>query len=180
GPVKGVRGRTENWCGTWHGRGQVQEVELAAQRDGTVLAVRSRVLADMGAHMEPYSAFVPTVVAELQTGCYRIPASQSTLLAVYTNATQTGPYRGAGRPEAAFLIERMMDRLAIELDLDPVEVRLRNFIRPSDFPYPNADGSTYASGNYHASLQRLIDLADYPGLRRAQATARQQGRLQGI
>ena len=179
-PVKWIEERTENCAGTWHGRGQLQEVELAAQRDGTVLAVRSRVLADMGAHLEPYSAFVPTVVAELQTGCYRIPASQNTLLAVYTNATPTGPYRGAGRPEAAFLIERMMDRLAGELDLDPVEVRLRNFVRPSDFPYTNAAGSTYDSGNYHASLQRLIDLADYPGLRRAQATARQQGRLQGI
>ena len=179
-PVKWIEERSENCAGTWHGRGQVQDVELAAQRDGTVLAVRSRVMADMGAHLEPYSAFVPTVVAELQTGCYRIPASQNTLLAVYTNATPTGPYRGAGRPEAAFLIERMMDRLAGELDLDPVEVRLRNFVRPSDFPYTNAAGSTYDSGNYQASLQRLIDLADYPGLRRAQATAREQGRLQGI
>src|SRR5207244_5232715 len=117
---------------------------------------------------------------ELQTGCYRIPASQSPLLAVYTNATPTGPYRGAGRPEAAFLIERMMDRLAVELDLDPVEVRLRNFIRPSDFPYTNAAGSTYDSGDYQASLERLIELADYPGLRRAQTTARREGRLQGI
>src|SRR5438874_6631110 len=100
-PVKWIEERSENCAGTWHGRGQVQDVELAAQRDGTVLAVRSQVLADMGAHLEPYSAFVPTVVAELQTGCYRIPASQSTLRAVYTNATPTGPYRGAGRPEAA-------------------------------------------------------------------------------
>ncbi|TMG15300.1 MAG: xanthine dehydrogenase family protein molybdopterin-binding subunit [Chloroflexi bacterium] len=179
-PVKWIEERSENCAGTWHGRGQVQDVELAAQRDGTVLAVRSQVLADMGAHLEPYSAFVPTVVAELQTGCYRIPASQSTLRAVYTNATPTGPYRGAGRPEAAFLIERMMDRLAGELDLDPVEVRLRNFVRPSDFPYTNAAGSTYDSGNYQASLKRLVELADYSGLRRAQRTAREGGRLQGI
>src|SRR2546429_410592 len=117
-PVKWIEERSENCAGTWHGRGQVQDVELAAQRDGTVLAVRSRVLADMGAHLEPYSGFVPTVVAELQTGCYRIPASQSTLRAVYTNATPTGPYRGAGRPEAAFLIERMMDPLAVQLEPD--------------------------------------------------------------
>src|SRR2546429_2701315 len=179
-PVKWIEERSENCAGTWHGRGQVQDVELAAQRDGTVLAVRSRVLADMGAHLEPYSGFVPTVVAELQTGCYRIPASQSTLRAVYTNATPTGPYRGAGRPEAAFLIERMMDRLAGELDLDPVEVRLRNFVRPSDFPYTNAAGSTYDSGNYQASLKRLVEMADYSRLRRAQRTAREGGRLQGI
>src|SRR5438094_3798117 len=179
-PVKWIEERSENCAGTWHGRGQVQDVELAAQRDGTVLAVRSRVMADMGAHLEPYSAFVPTVVAELQTGCYRIPASQNTLLAVYTNATPTGPYRGAGRPEAAFLIERMMDRLAGELDLDTVEVRLRNFVLPSDLPYTNPAGSTYDSGNYQASLKRLIDLGDYAGLRRAQTAARQEGRLQGI
>src|SRR5438874_2024672 len=179
-PIKWIEDRSENCAATRHGRGQLQEVELAAQRDGVVLGIRSRVLGDLGAYPAPYGMFVPTTVAELQTGCYRIPASQNTLLAVYTNATPTGPYRGAGRPEAAFLIERMMDRLAGELDLDPVEVRLRNFVRPSDFPYTNAAGSTYDSGNYQASLKRLVELADYPGLRRAQRTAREGGRLQGI
>src|SRR2546422_6076635 len=179
-PVKWIEERSENCAGTWHGRGQVQDVELAAQRDGTVLAVRSRVLADMGAHLEPYSAFVPTVVAELPTACYRLPASESTLRDVYTTATPTGPYRGAGRPEAAFLIERMMDRVAGELDLDPIDIRLRNFVQPSDFPYTNAAGSTYDSGNYQASLKRLLRLADYSGLRPARFAAREGGRLQGI
>ena len=179
-PVKWIEERSENCAVTWHGRGQVQEVELAAQKDGTVLGVRSTVLADMGAHLEPYSGFVPTVIADLQTGCYRIPASQNTLLAVYTNATPTGPYRGAGRPEPAFLIERMMDRLAAELDMDPIELRLRNFVIPPEFPYTNAAGMTYDSGDYARALQRLVEHAGYQHLRQAQAAARKEGRLQGI
>ena len=179
-PVKWIEERSENCAATWQGRGQLQEVELAAHKDGTVLGIRSKVLADMGAHLEPYSGFVPTVVADLQTGCYRIPASQNTVLGVYTNATPTGPYRGAGRPEAAFLIERMMDRLAAELDMDPIELRLRNFVIPPEFPYTNAAGLTYDSGDYARALQRLVEQAGYQQLREAQAAARKQGRLQGI
>ena len=179
-PVKWIEERSENCAATWQGRGQLQEVELAAHKDGTVLGIRSKVLADMGAHLEPYSGFVPTVVADLQTGCYRIPASQNTVLGVYTNATPTGPYRGAGRPEAAFLIERMMDRLAAELDMDPIELRLRNFVIPPEFPYTNAAGLTYDSGDYARALQRLVEQAGYQQLREAQAAAGKQGRLQGI
>jgi len=179
-PIKWIEDRSENCAATRHGRGQLQEVELAAQRDGVVLGIRSRVLGDLGAYPAPYGMFVPTTVAELQTGCYRIPASQNTLLAVYTNATPTGPYRGAGRPEAGFLIERMMDRLADELELDPAEVRRRNFVAKSEFPYSNAAGTTYDSGDYQASLDRLLEMADYSQLRQAQAKARREGRLQGI
>ena len=179
-PVKWIEDRSENCAVTWHGRGQLQEVELAARRDGTVLAVRSRILADMGGRLEPFSALIPGVTPDLQTGCYRIPASQSSLLAVYTNTTPTGPYRGAGRPEAAFLIERMMDRLAGELGIDPIELRLRNFISPSEFPYTNAGKLTYDSGNYAGTLQRLVEVSDYPQLREAQRRARADGKLQGI
>src|SRR5207248_1048102 len=179
-PIKWIEDRSENCAATRHGRGQLQEVELAAQRDGVVLGIRSRVLGDLGAYPAPYGMFVPTTVAELQTGCYRIPASQNTLLAAYTNATPTGPYRGAGRPEAGFLIERMMDRLADELELDPAEVRRRNFVAKSEFPYSNAAGTTYDSGDYQASLDRLLEMADYSQLRQAQAKARREGRLQGI
>ena len=179
-PVKWIEQRSENCAVTWHGRGQLQEVELAARRDGTALAIRTRFLADMGAHLEPYSAFIPTITPELQTGCYRIPASQSTLIGVYTNAAPTGPYRGAGRPEAAFLIERMMDLLAAELKMDPVDVRRRNFVSAEDFPYTNAARLTYDSGNYAASLQRLLAITGYEELRAVRASARRQGRLQGI
>jgi len=179
-PVKWIEERWENCAVTWHGRGQLQEVELAAQRDGTVLAIRSRIVADMGAHLEPYSAFVPTVTPDLQTGCYRIPASQNTIQGVYTNKAPTGPYRGAGRPEAAFLIERMMDRLATELNIDPVELRLRNFVSPADFPYTNAAGLTYDSGDYSGALGRLVEVSGYQRLRELQANARAQGQLHGI
>ena len=179
-PVKWIEDRSENCAVTWHGRGQVQEVELAAKRDGTVLAVRSRILADMGAHLEAYTAFIPGITPDLQTGCYRISASQSSLLAVYTNTTPTGPYRGAGRPEAAFLIERMMDRLAGELGIDPVELRLRNFISPSEFPYTNAGKLTYDSGDYARTLRHLVEVAGYRQLREGQAKARGEGKLQGI
>ena len=179
-PVKWIEERWENCAVTWHGRGQLQDVELAAQRDGTVLAIRSRILADMGGHLEPYSSFIPTITPDLQTGCYRIAASQNSILGVYTNKAPTGPYRGAGRPEAAFLIERMMDRLAVELDIDPVDLRLRNFVSPSEFPYTNAADLTYDSGNYAATLEELVEVAGYRQLREAQGTARQEGRLQGI
>jgi aerobic carbon-monoxide dehydrogenase large subunit len=179
-PVKWIEERSENCAVTYQGRGQLQDVELAAMRDGTVVAVRSEILADMGGHLEPFSAFVPVVTPDLQTGCYRIPASQSTVTGVYTNAAPTGPYRGAGRPEAIFLIERMMDRLAYELDMDPIELRLRNFIAPTEFPYKNAAGVTYDSGNYPGTLHKLSEVAGYQRLRRLQADARKQGRLQGI
>jgi len=179
-PVKWIEERSENCAVTWHGRGQLQEVELAAQRDGTVLAIRSRILADMGGHLEVYSAFIPLITPDLQTGCYRIPASQSSVLGVYTNTAPTGPYRGAGRPEAAFLIERMMDRLAGELGIDPVDLRLHNFIGPSDFPYTNAGKLTYDSGDYARTLRRLVEVAGYEQLRESQRRARDNGKLQGI
>jgi carbon-monoxide dehydrogenase large subunit len=179
-PVKWIEDRSENCAVTWHGRGQVQEVELAAKRDGTVLAIRSRILADMGGRLEIYTALIPGITPDLQTGCYRIPASQSSLLAVYTNTAPTGPYRGAGRPEAAFLIERMMDRLAGELGIDPVDLRLRNFISPSEFPYTNAGKLTYDSGDYARTLKRLVEVAGYRQLREAQRTARDHGKLHGI
>ena len=179
-PVKWIEERSENFAVTWHGRGQIQQAELAAMRDGTVLAVRSQIVADMGAHLEPYTAFVPTITPDLQTGCYQIAASQSSVTGVYTNATPTGPYRGAGRPEAIFLIERMMDQLAAELDMDPVDLRLKNFLEPSAFPYTNAGGLTYDSGDYGAALRRLVDLARYHELRAEQSRARREGRLLGI
>jgi carbon-monoxide dehydrogenase large subunit len=179
-PVKWIEERSENCAVTWHGRGQLQEVELAATSDGTVQAIRSRIFADMGGHLEPFSAFVPTFTPELQTGPYRIAASQNTVTGVYTNEAPTGPYRGAGRPEAIFLIERMMDRLAGELNMDPVELRLKNFIPPDEFPYKNAAGLEYDSGNYAAALRRLVEVSRYPELRREQEEARKAGRLQGI
>ncbi len=179
-PVKWVEDRSENFLASYQGRGQVQEVELAARRDGTVLGIRSRVLADMGAHLEGFTAFVPTSTANLQTGCYRFQASRCELSGVYTNTTPTGPYRGAGRPEAAYLIERMMDALARELEIDPVTLRLKNFVPPEAFPWGNRAEMTYDSGDYPAALHKLVEVCGYPGLRAEQARLRSQGRLIGL
>lgn len=178
-PVKWIEDRTENCAGTWHGRGQVQDVELAALRDGTVLALRSHILADMGS-LAGFGAEVPLGTVDMLTGCYRIPALESTLTGVFTNTTPTSAYRGAGRPEATYLIERMMDLLAVELGRDPAEVRKHNFIDREAFPYRNPAGTTYDSGDYATALDRLLAMADYPRLRREQAGARQAGRLHGI
>jgi carbon-monoxide dehydrogenase large subunit len=178
-PVKWIEDRTENCSGTWHGRGHVQEVELAAMRDGTVLAIRSQILADLGS-LAGFGAMVPLGTVDMLTGCYRIPAVESTLTGVFTNTTPTSAYRGAGRPEATFLIERMMDLLARDVGLDPADVRKHNFIAREAFPYRNAAGTTYDSGDYPAALDRLLAMADYPRLRREQAAARQAGRLHGI
>lgn len=178
-PVKWIEDRTENCSGTWQARGHVQEVELAAMRDGTVLALRSQIRADMGT-LAGFGPMVPLGTVDMQTGCYKIPALESTLTGVFTNTTPTSAYRGAGRPEATYLIERMMDLLAVELGRDPAEVRRHNFIDREAFPYRNPAGTTYDSGDYAAALDRLLAMADYPRLRRDQAAARQAGRLHGV
>ncbi|TMD09282.1 MAG: xanthine dehydrogenase family protein molybdopterin-binding subunit [Chloroflexi bacterium] len=178
-PVKWIEDRTENCSGTWQARGHVQEVELAALRDGTVLALRSQIRADMGT-LAGFGPMVPVGTIDMLTGCYKIPALESTLTGVFTNTTPTSAYRGAGRPEATYLIERMMDLLAVELGRDPAEVRKHNFIGREAFPYRNPAGTTYDSGDYAGTLDRLLAMADYPRLRRDQAAARQAGRLHGI
>jgi len=178
-PVKWLEDRTENCSGTWQARGHVQEVELAALRDGTVLALRSQIRADMGT-LASFGPMVPVGTTDMLTGCYKIPALESTLTGVFTNTTPTSAYRGAGRPEATYLIERMMDLLAVELGLDPAQVRKHNFIDREAFPYRNPAGTSYDSGDYAAALDRLLAMADYPRLRRDQAVARQAGRLHGI
>jgi carbon-monoxide dehydrogenase large subunit len=114
------------------------------------------------------------------TGCYRIQHVDSEVSTVFTNTTPTGPYRGAGRPEAAFVAERAVDAVAAELGLDPIEVRRRNFIPPEAFPYASAGGVTYDSGDYARALDRALELADYAGLRREQATRRARGELVGV
>ncbi len=179
-PVKWVEDRAENFLASYQGRGQVQEVELAARRDGTVLGIRSRVLADMGAHLEGFTAYVPTSTANLQPGCYRFEASHCELTGIYTNTTPTGPYRGAGRPEAAYLIERAMDGLARELNMDPVALRLKNFVPSDAFPYDNRAELTYDSGDYAGALRKLVEAAGYQQARAEQERLRAQGRLIGL
>lgn len=179
-PVKWVEGRRENFLATYHGRGMDAEMEMAVDRDGRIRGVRARLIADLGAYQYPPTANVPTTAAMLLTGVYAIPAVDVELVGAATNKVPTGPYRGAGRPEAAYLVERMVDLVARELALDPIEVRRRNFVPPDRFPYPNGLGFTYDSGNYARALDRALDLARYGARREEQRRARAAGRLFGV
>ncbi|MBI2972871.1 MAG: molybdopterin-dependent oxidoreductase [Armatimonadetes bacterium] len=179
-PVKWIESRRENFIATIHGRGQIDYVELAAHHDGTVAGLRVRAIADLGAYSQLLTPGVPTNTGLMCCGCYRIPNAHAEVIGVFTNRTPTDAYRGAGRPEATFLIERAMDLLAAELKMDPVEVRRKNFIPPAAFPYKTPTGAVYDSGNYERALDKALERADYRALRDEQAKLRKQGRYLGI
>jgi carbon-monoxide dehydrogenase large subunit len=180
-PVKWIETRSENYQATIHGRDQVQDVEISARRDGTITGLRITAWANMGAYLSTAAPGVPTwLFGLIPTGCYDIKNYACDVYGVFTNTTPTDAYRGAGRPEAAFLMERMVDLLARELKMDPVEVRRKNFVPKEAFPYTNAGTLQYDSGDYHLTLDKALELVDYPTLRREQETLRKQGRYLGI
>ena len=179
-PVKWTETRGENIAATIHGRDQINDVELALKKDGTILGMRTRVLADLGAYHQLLTPIIATLTGLMSTGCYKIPAIEFEVLGVFTNKMSTDAYRGAGRPEATYLIERMIDVAARELEMDPAEIRRRNFPKPTEFPYTVATGLVYDSGNYQRSLKRALDLAGYDKLRARQKAARKQGKYYGI
>jgi carbon-monoxide dehydrogenase large subunit len=172
--------RREDLLTTTQARGQINDVEAAVATDGTVLAIRCRTLADLGAYLEVLTPYPGMLTGRLLTGPYRIPAARYELTSVFSNAMATAPYRGAGRPEAAYLLELTMDRIARTLHLDPVEVRRRNFIRPEEFPYRAPSGLVYDSGRYEAALDRAVEMVDYKRFRDLQQRAREEGRWLGI
>jgi carbon-monoxide dehydrogenase large subunit len=172
--VRHVETRSENLVAMSHGRGQVQEVALGARRDGTVVGLEARTITEVGAYC--WRGAIPFRTARLMaTGVYRIERLALTSLGVVTNTTPIGPYRGAGRPEAAAMIERAMDMLAAELGIDPVEVRRRNFVPPEDFPYRTPTGASYDTGDYARTLDRALEVAGYDQLRAEQARRRAAG-----
>lgn len=177
-PVKWVEERSEHLQAATHGRDQLHDAELAVNADGTLRGLKVRLTADLGAY--PMGAVLPRLTRRLLSGCYRLPALQVDIRSVYTNKTPIAAYRGAGRPEAIFLIERMMDLAARELGMDPAEVRRRNLLPPFDQPTASISGELYDSGNYPAILDRALTVAGYDGLRAEQADARRAGRLMGI
>ncbi len=181
-PVRWSEERSEAALATIHGRGQIQEIELAADADGHLQAVRVRLLADMGAYMQLVTPGVPLLGAFLYHGAYDVPAYSFTCTGVFTNKTPTDAYRGAGRPEATYAIERAMDALARKVGVDPAEVRRRNLIGADKFPYTSAAGLVFDSGEYERALDAVLELVDYQGLRADQASRRAQGatRLLGI
>jgi carbon-monoxide dehydrogenase large subunit len=173
-PVRWIEDRSESMTAMTHGRAQIQDVEVGARTDGTLVALRARVVADAGAYPAA-AAFLPTLTREMASGVYTVPKVDFKATVVVTNTTPVGAYRGAGRPEAAALVERAVDLVAAELGLDPVDVRRRNFIPPDAFPHTTATGATYDSGDYGKALDEALRLAGYEDLRREQADRRQRG-----
>ena len=179
--VRWTESRGEGFLSSTHGRGHVADIELAARRDGTVLALRACIRADLGAYALGMGPGVPAINCGLSvTGAYDIPVVDVLVTGAYTNTAPVGPYRGAGHPEATFLIEQAMDGLARALTLDPVALRRLNFVPAAAFPYKAATGLTYDSGNYVVNLDAALALADIDALRRAQAAARIEGRYLGV
>jgi carbon-monoxide dehydrogenase large subunit len=180
-PVKWTETRRENYLATTHGRDHVQDVELAATRDGKILGLRCSVWAGMGAYLSTAAPGIPTILHGLMlSGPYDVPAVKEDVYGVYTNTTPVEAYRGAGRPEATFMLERMIDRLARELKLDPVEVRRRNLLPPFENGRTVVTGLTYDSGNYQRALDKALAQAGYDDLRAEQARLRKEGRYLGI
>jgi carbon-monoxide dehydrogenase large subunit len=179
-PLKWVETRVEHLVATTHGRDQVTDLEAAVQDDGTVTALRMHVYANVGAY--PVFTFIPDLTLFMGVGVYKFTNVDLRSTCVMTNTTTVAAYRGAGRPEAAYYLERMMDIIAAELGLPPEDVRRKNFIPPSAFPYATPTGQNYDSGEYDKALTEALRIADVPALRREQADRVKRGdtRLLGI
>jgi carbon-monoxide dehydrogenase large subunit len=173
-PVKWIETRSENLVGMTHGRGQVQHVELGATRDGRLVGMRARVVADIGAY-PAIAVLLPFLTGQMSAGVYKVPAIDYEAHCVVTNTTPLAAYRGAGRPEAAAMVERAMDMLAVELNMDPAELRRRNLIPPDQFPHTTAGGATYDSGEYERALDKLLEISSYAELRTEQSRRRERG-----
>jgi carbon-monoxide dehydrogenase large subunit len=184
-PVKWIEDRREHLLSANQERGQIHDVEIAFDERGVILGLRDRFLHDTGAYT-PYGIVVPCITATQLPGMYRLPNYDVEFAVVFTNRVPVSPYRGAGRPHGVFVMERVIDRVARELDLDRVEVRRRNLVRPDQFPwdvgltFQDGGPTRYDSGDFPAVLERAVELLDYDAARREQATARVQGRHVGI
>ena len=180
-PVKWTATRSEGFQSTIHGRDHIEYVEMAATRDGKITGVRSVIYAGMGAYLSTAGPGVPTILHGLMySGTYDIGATKADIYGVFNNATPVDAYRGAGRPEATFLVERLVDLLAAELGTDPVELRRKNLIPKFEDGHDVICGLTYDSGDYEMILDKVLDHVDYKALRQEQATAREHGAYMGI
>jgi len=180
-PVKWTETRSENYRGTIHGRDHIQDVEMAAKKDGTITGIRATVWANMGAYLSTASTGIPTILHGLMlSGAYDIKNIKEVVHGVFTNTTPTDAYRGAGRPEATFMVERLVDLVAAKLKMDPVEIRKKNFIPPFTDGHAVATGITYDSGNYVGALDKALQMLDYKALRAKQAELRKKGEHIGV
>jgi carbon-monoxide dehydrogenase large subunit len=179
-PVKWIETRSENMMAAHQGRDQIDYITLGAKRDGTLTACQGRIVADLGAYQLLLTPFIPELGFPVMGGCYRIPAIDLKFEGVFTNKVCTDAIRGAGRPEATYWIELTMDKLADELGMDRLELRRKNFIGKDEFPFTTALGITYDSGDYHGTLNRLLERFDLDAFRREQAELREQGVYRGV
>jgi carbon-monoxide dehydrogenase large subunit len=179
-PVKWIEDRAEAFVATTHGRDIIGYVELAAKRDGTVLGLKMRLIADIGAYNMLLTAAIPTLTMLMANATYDIPAIRTTLTEVFTNKTPTDAYRGAGRPEATYFVERAMDMLARELNMDPADVRRKNFIASNKFPFQTQMGAVYDSGDYAKALDAALQHSKWNELKKERDAARAKGRLVGL
>ena len=166
---------------TNHGRDHIQHVEMMGNKDGTITGLRTRTYANMGAHLSFFASLIPSALHALMlVGPYKTPNVSATVYGTFTNTTPVEAYRGAGRPEATFLIERMIDLFAQEIGMDPAEVRRKNLIPPFDNGYTVPTTVTYDTGNYEAAFDRALEIAGYQDFPREQERARAEGRYLGI
>ena len=180
-PIKWVEGRQENYLATTHGRDHVGDVEIVGDSDGNVTGLRTDIYANMGAYLSTFAPAIPTYLFGLMlVGPYSIDNVQCKVTGVFTTTTPVDAYRGAGRPEATYIVERMMDRYAAEIGMDPAEVRRKNLIPPFEDGHEVATAVIYDSGNYEAGLDRALELVGYDDFRAEQAAARDEGRYLGI
>ena len=174
-PVKWTETRSEDMVATHHGRDQIQDVEIAAKSDGTFLGLKITLLANMGAYLQIITPGVPLLGMFMYPGIYKMDKYSFTCTGVFTNTTPTDAYRGAGRPEATYAIERIVDELAAELGMDPLELRKKNWIAHEEFPFTTVAGLTYDTGNYEAATARALELFGYQELRAEQEQRRASG-----
>ena len=180
-PVKWTEDRSENYKVTIHGRDHIEYVEMCGTRDGKITGLRTRVYAGLGGYASTAGPGIPTILHGLiYSGAYTIPNILGVIHGVYTNGTPVDAYRGAGRPEAAFLVERLVDIFARKIGMDPVEVRRKNFIPRDKFPYTTVTGLTYDSGNYEGALDKALGMLDYKTFRADQVRARKQNKYLGV
>jgi carbon-monoxide dehydrogenase large subunit len=180
-PVKWTETRSENYQATTHGRDHIQEVEIAARKDGTILGLRATIWANMGAYLSTAAPGIPTILHGLMlSGVYNLPAVKEDVHGVYTNTTPVDAYRGAGRPEATFMVERLIDKLGTTVGMDPADIRLKNMIPRFENGHTVITGLSYDSGDYPAGLKKVLEHVKYKELRKEQAAARKKGRYMGI
>jgi carbon-monoxide dehydrogenase large subunit len=180
-PVKWVAARSESFLSDAHGRDHITHAEIAFDANGRAIGLKSETLANMGAYLSTFATCIPTWLhGTLLAGQYATPAIYCNVKAVFTNTVPVDAYRGAGRPEATYILERLMNKAAQEMGIDQAELRRRNFIQPSQFPYQTPVAVVYDTGDYEATLNKALELANYAGFPQRKAEAKARGKLRGI